>query len=360
VLRWVDEAWDRLRRTHFILSNALPVKYDASNRKTLIIMPQDEKPKKPSATEKIGFLLHPANLAKTIGSQIPFASAGVEMANQLAGYEVEQRLESVEAEARQAANLREIEKGAPNSPPRLPEWCMPAAEYLQRTVSIAVAYDGGFHSLEQRGRELVQPVAHACIIANHEILTCKEALELARDVATHKGGRVIILAGMAWYDFEPEPTDKASGLSICRLTQRNEDKWKAYVQSWQKHGLGQLEDELIATPILYSVSAWMGQEVGFIHLGEAEDVLRDRRKFSKFQFDVTVISHFRRPKDDGLKVFVTGVLPGRVIGTGSGVFSRDGTLLGILSDTESYLSDAGRRAVVRSLLGHPHFMKSLK
>jgi len=34
--------------------------------------------------------------------------------------------------------------------------------------------------------------------------------------------------------------------------------------------------------------------------------------------------------------------------------------MGILSDTESYESDAGRRAVVRSLLGHPRFMKPFK
>jgi hypothetical protein len=58
-----------------------------------------------------------------------------------------------------------------------------------------------------------------------------------------------------------------------------------------------------------------------------------------------------------LKVAVTGVLPGRVMDPGSPVFSRDGTLLGLLADTENYESDSGRRAVVRTLLGHPRFTK---
>ncbi len=260
---------------------------------------------------------------------------------------------------KQAAKLHEIEKTAPKTPPPLQDWSLPVAEYLQRTISIAVAYDGGFHSRAERGRELVQPVGHACIIGNHEFLTCKEALELGREVAEHKHGKTVILAGMAWYDFDPEPTDKGSGLSICRLTRRDDEKWSESVQSWQEHGLGELDDDLVATPIRYTVSPWMGQEVGFVHSGEAEDVLRSRQEFSKLQFEVNVISHFRLPRDNALKVFVTGVLSGRVVYAGAGVFSRDGTLLGILSETERYQSDAGCRAVVRSLLGHPRFMKSL-
>lgn len=323
-------------------------------------MAQDETPKKPSPREKLGVLFRPGNLAKSIGSQIPFASAGVEMANQLAGYEVEQRLESVESEVKAAAQLRELERTAPKSPPPLLDWSVPVAEYSQRIVSIAVVYDGSFHSSAQRGRELIQPVAHACIIGEHEILTCMEALELGRAVADHKHGRVIVLAGMAWYDFSSAPADDASGLCIGRLTQRDEEKWRENVQSWQKHGLGELDGDLITTPIRFTVSAWMGQEVGFIHSGEAEDVMRGLQEFTKMQFDVSVISHFRVPKNDALKVFVTGVLPGRVLRVGTPVFSRDGTLLGVLSETESYESDAGRRAVVRCLLPHPRFMAALK
>ena len=41
------------------------------------------------------------------------------------------------------------------------------------------------------------------------------------------------------------------------------------------------------------------------------------------------------------------------------VFTRDGNLLGLLSDTENYESDVGLRAVIRTLLGHPRFTKSV-
>ena len=50
-------------------------------------MDKKEMRKQSTPREKIGVLIRPSNLAKTIGSQIPFVSAGVEMANQLGGFE---------------------------------------------------------------------------------------------------------------------------------------------------------------------------------------------------------------------------------------------------------------------------------
>jgi hypothetical protein len=99
----------------------------------------------------------------------------------------------------------------------------------------------------------------------------------------------------------------------------------------------------------------MGQEIGFIHAGEAEDVMCGHLAFSARQFDSTTISHFRNPRPGALKTLVTGVLAGRIVQVGSPVFTRNGELLGVISDTETYRSDAGRRAVIRSLIGNPHF-----
>jgi hypothetical protein len=318
-------------------------------------MTDESKPKKPTPREQLGVLLKPENLAKTVVSQVPFASAGLEMLNQLSGYEAEKRLEALESEMRQSAKLRELEAAMPRMGPPGEGWPAAVAEYSRRIVSLAVVYDGGFHSRAQQGRELIQPVAHACIIADHEILSCVEALDLTAYVAERKTGRAIVLAGMAWYDFTSEPSDECSGLCICRLTQRDEQKWQDYLRAWQRHGLGDLEHNLIHSRVQHTLAPWVGQEVGFIHSGEAKDVLRGRTEFSKFQFDASTISHFRRPKEDSLKSFVTGVLPGRIVQAGAPAFSRDGTLLGIVSDTEHYHSDAGRRAVVRCLLGHPRF-----
>ena len=104
-----------------------------------------------------------------------------------------------------------------------------------------------------------------------------------------------------------------------------------------------------------TVMPQLGQEIGFMHVGEATDVSPVLGTALKMQFDTSVISHFRGLRSGGLKVFVSGVLPGRFLRSGSPVFARDATLLGVLADAEHYPSDAGRRAVVRSLLGHPRF-----
>jgi len=80
-------------------------------------------------------------------------------------------------------------------------------------------------------------------------------------------------------------------------------------------------------------------------------------EFSHVEFGTSVISHFKLPKRSSLKVFVTSVFPGRIKQVGSAVFSRDGSLLGIISGVEKYEYDAGRRAVVKTLLGFPKFTK---
>lgn len=323
-------------------------------------MPPEEKSNHDSMRQQAGILFKPKNLLKTIAAQFPIASIATDMMDQIEGHETDLRIESLEAEVKSLAKLHEMEDAAPKTPAPIHDWSIPTSEFLRRTVHLAVAYDGGFHSPERRGRELLQPIAHACIIGEREILTCKEAMDLARYAAEHKNGRIIILAGMARYDFNADPVNELSGLCVCRLTKRDEEEWREAVRSWKKHGLGELEHDLVAAPVRHSVSPWMGQEVGFIHSGEAQDVLRGRSEFAKLQFDAGTISHFRRPKRDAFKVFVTGILGGRILQTGSAVFSRDGTLLGILSDTEHYQSDAGRRAVVRGLLGHPRFTKFKK
>src|SRR2546430_12961416 len=42
----------------------------------------------------------------------------------------------------------------------------------------------------------------ACIVGENEVITAREAVEFANDIAQHKHGRLIFLAGMAWYEFE--------------------------------------------------------------------------------------------------------------------------------------------------------------
>ena len=315
---------------------------------------------KSTSKDHLGVLFHPANLLKTVASQVPIASALVEVQNQLAGHEYGKRIDSLEAGMLLAAKVQALEAFNPSPPAPLHDWSIPAAEFARRTVDVAVAYDKGFHTGANHGKELIQPLAHACIIGDREILICKEALELALAVAAHKHGRIVILAGMAWYGIEPGPHEEAVGLSVLRLTDRDEMRWAKLKQKWLEHGMEEPQEADFASPLRFSTGVWMGQEIGFVHSGEATDVMSGTESYTDRQFDTCVISHFREPTTDGLKLAVTGVLPGRVMCSGSPVFSRDGTLLGLLSDTESYKSDAGRRAVVRSLLGHPRFTKFLK
>jgi hypothetical protein len=320
-------------------------------------MSTPENPPKPSIRDKAAVFLKPANVARTIASQIPGLSAMVEMANQLDGEEIDQRIAALEAEPKAAALLKTLEESVARPEPGLSDWSTAVAEYLLRTIDLTVVYDGGFHSPKRAGTELVQSVAHGCILSATEVLVGDEALELATRVADTKEGRIVISAGMERFEFDPGSGNSALGLSVFPLGPRDEAAWQHVQDLWREHGLGDLESSLIRTPVHFAASTWMGQELGFIHSGEAVDVMSGERSFSPVQFDTSVISHFRQSTSESLKTFVTGVLPGRILRPGSPAFGRDGTLLGILSGTESYPSDAGSRAFGRSLLGHPRFIR---
>lgn len=278
----------------------------------------------------------------------------LEIQNQIAGEELEKRINSVEEGLRLNARIHAMEVANP-SPQPLNDWTIPVREFMGRTVDLSIAYDSGFHPDQPPGRELILPIAHGCIMDDHEMLVCKEALLMMEEIAQQRNGKCVVMAGRAWHEYVADTVDSTTGLAICKLHAKDEVRWKLIEELWKNHGLGEIDEISPNYAVSYSVSSCMGQEVGFIHAGEAEDVMCGFLAFSARQFDTSSISHFRKPRADALKSFVTGVLSGRILRVGSPVFTRAGELIGLISDTENYPSDAGRRIVVRTLLGHPRF-----
>jgi len=309
--------------------------------------------------KQAGILFKTKNLVKTIAGQFPVVSMATSMIDQLEDHETDLRIGKIEADVAAFDAFKAAEHAALKTPPPFHDWSIPVSDYIRRTADIIVVYDSGFHGGPKTGRELFQAVGHGCIFTDNEVLTCREAMEIARGVAAYKSGRVMISCGPAWYECDFSEADKNTGLCTGQITRRDEEKWEEYSKEWTERGLGALQGGLPSGTLSFSATPWLGQEIGFIHSGEAEDVMRGIA-FSKVQFDTSAISHFRRPTSDGLKTFVSGVLGSRILKAGSPVFGRDGLLLGILADTENYECDAGRRIVVRSLLGHPRFTPKKK
>ena len=321
-------------------------------------MSEEKKHIKQNSLRQLGVILNPKNLLRTVAASFPGASSVLEIQDQIEGDKVVQRISKLEdTDTELQAKLLNFERAQPKPHLDLHDWPAAVGNYSRRIVDISVVYDANSHSKSQRHRELSLSVAHGCIVGPKSVLTCAEALQLAHSVADHKKGRVTIIAGYALYEFQAEKLDPFSGLVVCELTKRDEDRWTKTKQKFQTLNIGNIISEPPETPVEFSVMPWMGQEIGFLHTGEATNVSRLDGLLSKLQFDTTVISHFRNVQSDTLKSFVTSVLPGRFLHVGSPVFTRTGTLVGVISDTENYPSDAGRRAIVKSLLGHPRFTK---
>jgi len=320
---------------------------------------QAEKKKGAGWKEKAGVLFRPKNIVRTLISAVPHVGHPVvEMQNQLEAHDLERQVQDLgAADIALAAKVQELEKSAKPRPRTINEWPPAAWEFLYRTVDLLAVYDAGFHSPNEKGRELYKAVGHGCLIAKDEVLTCREAWEFAQDIAAHYKGKVKIGVALAWYECEAGPVDEGSGLLVIRLRSRDEQKWERAKRRLNAQDV----QEVMKEDVKASLTPWIGEEIAFIHSGQANNVgLAGLPSFSKRQFDTNTISHFRRPTDDGLKVFVTGVLGGRILVAGAPTFNRSGMLLGIMSDTENYRDDAGRRAVVRSLLIHPRFKRLLK
>lgn len=314
----------------------------------------------PSKTEvtsrqQLGIIFGVKNLLRTFASVVPFGSSALEIQSQLDDHRTSARIDSLEtADAELASKLETLEQTQPKRFPTIESWSPAVADYSRRLVDFAANYDAGYHSPSERGRELTHWVSHGCFVAPNLVLTCREALEIAQEVAEAKDGSVCINAGLGWYNFEAEPVDKTSGLVLCRITGRDEARWKYSTEKMKRVG-SPADPEPLQSEVAFNVTPWPGDEVGFLHTGEATDTLR--AYLSHLQFDSSVVSHLKRPTDQALKQFVTGVLPGRILRAGAPVFSRAGALVGIIAGTEHYESDAGRRAIVKSLLGHPRYTK---
>jgi hypothetical protein len=308
-----------------------------------------------SNRDQLGTMVRPKNLLKTIASQIPLASAGVELLNQLEGLRTEKRVTVLEeADAGLLLALQKLESSVADRPtPNANEWPKAVQQFMVRNVEFAVVHTPP----DEPESEYVLPVANGCLMGDNYVLTCSEAMDLARDVANKKRGRVIILLGLAWYEFEAEPVDKATGLILCRITGRHEPRWTEAREFLEKNGLSHLLRSPTKVQSKWTITRWLGQECGFILASDSTNNM-SLAEFTPVEVGTSVISHFRRPQDYGLKVFVTAPYTGRIRQAGSAVFSRDGTLLGIISGVERNKYDAGRRAVVKTLLGFPRFTTS--
>ncbi len=260
-----------------------------------------------------------------------------------------------------STRLRRLEEAiSKHIPQDASDWPMAAQEYSLRNVEFAVLH----RPPEFPDCDYVLPVANGCLVEENRVLTCNEALALATDVAVQKNGKVIILRGHAWYYFEVEEVDEATGLTLFKVTGRDEQQYQELLQQIRefsrKHGIDakSVENSWIlpplAEPVQWTITPWLGQEVGFILPSDSQDSLR-QAEVSRVEFGTSVISYFKLPTKGGLKSFVTAVFSGRIRQMGMAVFSRDATLLGIISGVEKHEFDEGRRAIVKTLLGFPRF-----
>jgi hypothetical protein len=300
-------------------------------------------------------LLRPKNLLKTAASLVPVASAFSEALGQLEAAEMEQRVEQLES----WRQLRELEKANPKSPPPPLDWPATVAEFYARTADLCVFYDGGVESRTKRGKELFLHVAHACVIDPTHFLTTTAALHLARDVAADRKGRLVLVIGMRHFAVDLHDVEDRVSLSVGKIGPVDTACDEKLSRTCREAGVEPLTFPLPAKQVQHTLTPWIGTEVGFLHAGETADAMRPDR-LTRMQFDTSTISHLREPSREVLKAAVTGVLGGRFVCLGSPVFTRSGVLVGCVGESTHYESDAGRRAVIYGLLGHPFFTPSMR
>ena len=309
--------------------------------------------------EWLKVIFHPKNLFKTVLSQVPIASAGNEIISQVESHEAQKQMAVIVAEVDRLKEVKLLEANQQLQVTALRDWSHATAEFLTRTIDLCVVYDGKFDPYPRPGRQLFKVVGHGCVIDKGKVLTCIETVNLALSLAEANQGRLIAAHGLIWYDLVIEQTLDFCGLVTCRILEKDEKKWSQINKKMKTLDLGGLTERIANTPVRGTVMPWLGQDIGLLFTGEADDVASSM-EWPALQFEATAISHFQKFSEGSMKSFVSGALASRFLHAGAPVFSREAVLLGILSDSLTYKADSGRRAVVRSLLGHPAFTKAAK
>ncbi len=308
-----------------------------------------------SSRSDAGVLIRPRNLLKTAASFIPVAAALAEALGQIEAEQVDQRVGDLESWRK----LHDLEAANPPPPPAPLDWPTAVADFHVRTVDLCVFYDGSFEHPSKRGRELFLHVCHGCLVDGAHIVTTTQALDMARAVAEDRRGRVVLVVGMSHFELDVGSVQDHVSLSVCPIGRRDTANDEKLARCWRAEGVEPPQVILPTKRVTHTLTPWLGTEVGFLHAGEAEDAIRPDR-MTRIQFDASVISHFRGPSQQVLKAAVTGVIGSRFKYIGSPVFTRSGVLVGCLAESENYESDAGRRAVIYGLLGHPFFTPSMR
>jgi hypothetical protein len=324
-----------------------PAKYRLYSRR----MEPKVKKTELSLKDQLGTLVKPLNLVKSAAALIPFAGIGSEMLNQIDGERTEKRICALESTGDELKEtLQKLEADVIKTPRPINDWSAAAYEFRRRHATLAVMHSPP----EFPDRQYILPATYGCAVGEDYVLTCSEALDFVQDIANYKRGRVVICSGPGVYYFEPEPIDSASGLVRLKITGRNDELCEMASRLLEKD---------VPTPprdkVKWTITPYLGQEVGFIIPCGTQDNMRGD-EIIHVEFGTSVIAHFRLPRRDALKTFVTSVYSGRIQQSGSAVFSREGTLMGIISNVEVYEYDVGRRAVVKSLLGFPAYTDPLR
>src|ERR1035438_1802403 len=121
---------------------------------------EPDKPKATSIKDQLGTVFHPKNVLKTLASQVPIASAGVEVLNQLEGRRVEKRVTALEeADIQVMAQLRKLEGAAVTTPPpAFVEWPTAVSEFMLRIVEFAIVHTPP----DEPGQEFIQIGRASC------------------------------------------------------------------------------------------------------------------------------------------------------------------------------------------------------
>src|SRR5665213_176854 len=145
-----------------------------------------------------------------------------------------------------SAKLKKLEESVDRTPPQnVNEWPGVVSEFIKRNVEFAAIYNPSNDS----GSEYILPVANGCLVEEGYVLTCSEALKLADKVAEYKGGKVVILLGLAEYYFQVETKDEATGLVLCKITGRNEQRWKEMLKTFEEEGVVKDVNSWLLPPI---------------------------------------------------------------------------------------------------------------
>jgi hypothetical protein len=241
--------------------------------------------------------------------------------------ELDKRVQEIQSQKKQEGNKGEQREG----------FALAASEFSLRTCEVGFVY----------GQKRFVKTGYCCFVAPKLAVTTATVVDWASEIGAARGGSPAIATQRGLAPFTIRERFDLGSIVLVEIG-KIDDQHMIELLKDHDEDFARYFQEPLQTPVRFSIGAFQGDRVGFLHASENSNQYRSPRSF---QFDSADVAFYLNTKseEDFLQYVLSPILS-HVQHRGSPVFTEDGRLVGILRETIQFEGEDNWRPVVSPAL----------